>query len=337
MESLDSVYSPGGLKVARVTEQNEPISNRSTDVPTDKVDVIALLVALWQRRWLLIGITGAFIAFAIVYLQTANYQYLVQLQVTPSQGAASEAMRGRLGGLSGLAAMAGINLGGDDAVSNYDLYLESLQGRDVAEAVAQDMSIMKVVFSDEWDETTKTWRQPPKSMAGLKRGIKAILGIPDYPWQPPNGARVQQYLGDVIRVDRKPRSPIAIIRTYTVDPKFGMQLLNAVHRAADERLRAQALHRTDEYVRYLSSQLEVVTVSEHRQALAEAMSDQEKVRMMTKANTPFAAEPFGSATASLRPARPRPVAALAMGFLGGGFVGVMTVVLLTLRKPRAQG
>jgi uncharacterized protein involved in exopolysaccharide biosynthesis len=331
--TIDCVY-PSAPKALRVTEQIEPAVNRPSDVDSDKVDVIALLLALWHRRWLLVGITGAFIIFAIVYLQTANYQYLVQMQVTPSQGAASEAMRGRLGGLSGLAAMAGINIGEANTVSNYDLYLESLQSREVAESVARDLSIMKVVFSDEWDASTQNWQQPPKRMGGLKRVIKALLGIPDYPWQAPNGARMQQYLGDVIRVDRKPRSPIAVIRTYAVDPRFGMQLLNAVHRAADERLRAQALHRTDEYVKYLSSQLDVVTVSEHRQALAEAMSEQEKMRMMTRANTPFAAEPFGSATASLRPARPRPVAALAMGVLGGGFVGVMTVVLLTLRKQR---
>lgn len=313
-----------------MTEQVQPITPAPADA--DKVDIIGLLLALWHRRWLLVIITSAFVLLAIVYLQTAKYQYLVQLQVTPSQGAASQAMSSRLGGLGGLAAMAGINLGGDDAVSNFDLYLESLSGREVAATVAEDAEIMKVVFSGEWDEQTKTWRKPSSRTAGVRRVIKGILGIPDYPWQAPNGARMQLYLGDVIRVDRKPRSPIALIRTYQVDPTFGVKLLNAVHRAADTRLRAQALQRTDEYVRYLSSQLEVVTVSEHRQALAQAMSEQEKVRMMTRANTPFAAEPFGNATASLRPARPRPVAALAMGILGGGFVGVMTIVLLTLRK-----
>jgi len=51
----------------------------------------------------------------------------------------------------------------------------------------------------------------------------------------------------------------------------------------------------------------MVTLAEHRVALAAALSEQEKTRMLAQSSAPFAAEPPSTASTLLRPTSPRPL------------------------------
>lgn len=301
-----------------------------------EIDLLGLMHSIWKRRLLVSVCVAAFMVTALVYLRVATFVYTAQLQVTPAASSGNEGLSSSLNGLRGLASLAGTVLPGNQQASSFDLYINSLHSRQVAEELSRHEEIMSVVFSSEWDAVTKQWKMPTSTLTPLKNAIKKALGIPIYPWQPPGAGRLQEYMENAIEIDQDPKSPIATIRMEHKDPTFATRFLAAAHNAADGQLRRKALARASDYIRYLTGKLETVVVAEHRLVIADALSEQEKVRMMTSSPSPFAAELFGQPSASLRATKPRPIVVLLGSVLIGVFVGALLVALLSIRDARVN-
>lgn len=300
----------------------------------DEIDIAGLLRFIWSKKLLICVTVAIFLVMAAIYLRIATYTYSVELQVTAAPNSGGDSLNSALGSLSGLASIAGINLAGGQNATQFELYLEGLHSREVAEAVMKDRSLLPVIFQGEWNQQQQRFQQPRDPLAGVKRVIKYILGVPVRPWQAPNAARMQDYLQTFIKIRRNPKSPVVTIQTNHRDPDFAKRLLSRVHNETDRKLRAMALARSQEYIRYLSQQLEIVQVAEHRLAIAQALSEQEKMRMMTSADIPFAAEPFGEPAASFKPTRPQPVILLAASIFAGGFFALLAITLIYVGRYR---
>lgn len=302
-----------------------------------EVDFSRMAAAVWQRRWIVVAFGLAALFAAAIYLRVATYTYTVSLKVAPAQGG-GETTGSRLGGL---ASLAGISLPKDQGVSPFQLYLENIQSREIADDIASRPELLKQMFPASWNDEAGRWEEPQSTLGVVARPIKRLLGVPIYPWTKPNGGDVQEYISTKVQVVESSKKAIVTLRMQDRDPQFAMAFLRALHRDNDERLRRRTLMRTSRYIEYLSAQLRTVSIAEHREALAATLSEQEKQRMLASSRAPFAAEPIGEPTASTRPTSPRPVVVLTMSLLAGLLLGVLAAVLLqfvdrTRRALRAE-
>ena len=97
---------------------------------------------------------------------------------------------------------------------------------------------------------------------------------------------------------------------------------------ADAMLRERAIKRTTDYIAYLSSTLAKVTVAEHRMALVQALSEQEKAAMVAKSGAPFAAEVLEEPWAGSYPSVPQVFQTLTRWAFIGTLVGCLLALLL---------
>lgn len=296
----------------------------------DAVDVGRLFAMVTARKWLVVGVVVAALAIGIAYLNLAKYTYTIEYQVTPTDSNASSIM-GRLGGL---ASLAGVSLPGKDDASPFALYLEALRNRSVADDAARDPLILRGAFPKEWDASAGRWRKPDSLVGSVAQGVKSTLGIPVYEWRPPDAASLQKFITENVTIAEIPKKSLAIISIDHEDPAFATRLLAALHRAGDEQLRRRSLARSSAYIDYIARQLPRVSVAEQRLALAQALSDQEKQRMIASAGVPFAAEPFSPITVSPRPTWPKPVPVLAIAVVAGLFTGTGLAVILGWRDRK---
>lgn len=307
-------------------------STMSVGRSTGGIDLVLLLVSLRQRWHVIAACAAVGLLIAVVHLRSATYFYTAELKVTAVSKSGQEGLGSRLGGL---ASLAGLETAAQ-AATPFQLYLESLHSREVADRLAQRPDIMTVVFRGEWDVTSRRWIKPEGARHDLIQFAKRLLGLPRYEWRRPDGARLQEFLKSAIVISRKPTDPIVTLSFDWPDPAFARELLGSAHRVADERLRRQSLRRTDDYIRYLSSKLATVTRAEHQLALAQSLGEQERERMQASSSAPYAAETFGQATSSLRPTRPQPLLVILFGLLGGTVVGVIGALISAyLRRHRA--
>jgi hypothetical protein len=292
------------------------------------IDLAELARTLWQRRKLLFSSIGGGVLLALVYLHVADYTYTATLMVSPVLSSSSDNLSSKLGGLSNLASFAGISVGSDMGTQAFMLYQEGLYSRDVANELAKDPDIMHTVFSKQWDADSKHWIGPSGARWALLVAAKSILGIPLKDWQPPNGALLQDYIVNNVTVDADPQKPIVTITYRDKDPAFAVKFLRGLDRAVDDKLRRNALTRANQYVDYLSDQLNKVTNADVRESLMATLTDQQKIKMMASVTAPYAAQPFGLPSASRKPTSPKPFLVLAAAIFAGGLLGVLCAVWL---------
>jgi uncharacterized protein involved in exopolysaccharide biosynthesis len=288
--------------------------------------VAEMLRAIWRHRLIVVAVTITSALFALVYLRFATYTYTASLYVTPVESGAADGLMSQLGGLGGLASLAGVSLPGARGSGAFQLYLESLQSRPVADELANNAELMYALFSAEWDSSTKQWRRPSGLSQWIKSTIYFLIGADGYQWHPPDGPRLQEYLKRNITVMQNPKKSVVTIAYSNENPELASLLLSSLHKVADSQIRQRTMLRVKENITYLTGKLEEVRNVEHQRAIAQALSDQEKVRMMANSSVAFAAEPFGEAKSSFEPTRPRPfvvlisMLALALFSSGAGII-----------------
>lgn len=295
-------------------------------------DLFGWALGLVRRRWrLVLAGLGAVLLAAVAYLHLATYRYTAELRVTAVYSAQQLPS-----GLSGIASLAGISLPGDKAVTPIALYSEAMRSRDVAAAVVADPVLMRHIFAEEWDAAAGRWRDPGGLVRGLLDGAKRLLGVPVQPWSPPDAADVQRYLAKHLAIIEAPKTNVTTIAVNDPDPEMARRLLALLNEAADRHLRERALARSSEYIAYLERKLLEVQVADYRESLVQALSAQERTRMMASSDAPYAAEPLGAITASVRPTTPKPAVVLAAALVFGLLLGFAMAAIVDVpgrRRP----
>jgi hypothetical protein len=255
-------------------------------------------------------------------------KYSVSLKVTPTSSANS----GLPSNLSSLAGLTGIKLPAGDETMDFELYLEGLRARETSAAVTAHLDLMQQMFPNDWDEKSGKWAEPGGFVSGVVSLLKGVLGIPHQEWHPPDKNTVNEFLDDELNIVRGRAGPVVTIVIEYERPEVAQALLDVLHETVDSALRQKELDRTNSYVAYLREQLSTVSVTEYRQALHDILAEQEKRRMVASSNLPFAAEPFGAPTVSVRPTSPRPFLLMFSSLLLGALLGI--VIALSLHQAR---
>jgi hypothetical protein len=288
-----------------------------------------LLTEILRRWWLVCLCVLLGIAWGINSLHSAAYLYPVQMTVTPAQHGTANNVGG------GLAALVNLALPSGESGSDFNLYLDLIRSRNIADELAKDPKIMHTVYAGEWDEASQRWRERPETrrLPVAMKAVQDFLGFPAVPWHEPNGESLLGFINYFVTVEQDPRKPYMakVVMNYG-DKEFATQFLTVLHRTADEMLRQRAIKRTTDYIAYLSSTLSKVTVAEHRLALAQALSEQEKAAMVAKSGAPFAAEVLEEPWANSYPSAPQAFQTLARwGFIGALLGCVLALLLWTAR------
>jgi hypothetical protein len=291
--------------------ENRPF-DLSADGSGDELDLAAMAASLWAHKWLAVALVGVCLGLAVLYLNLVPYKYTAQLALTPAEHSGSKVP----GGLASLGSIVGVDIGGE-AGSSFALFGEAVKSTTVMERLSKDERIMQTVFSAQWDPSINQFREPLSPVRGITRPIKALLAVPERPWQPPGATDLRDYakLRIIVTEDRK--KAITTLSFEHRDPEFAKYFLARASTEADTFLREKSLARSTDYVRYLERRLSEVQVAEYRQSLAQALSNYENLRMMASSTAAYAAEPFGVVTVTSRPTSPQPLTVLAAAGLAG--------------------
>lgn len=282
-------------------------------------DILNLFLA---NKTTFIILAASFLSIAVAYLNFATYKYTAKMQVV----AAQQENGGISGGFGGLAAMAGISLS-QSGVSPFSLYTRGVQSRQAAELLARDTQLMREVFASEWDEKQQTWVEPKSAAYWVKNLVKKLLGAPTSPWSPPGAADLEAYLQKNIVVKKEIEEPFITVTFQHPNPDIAQSFLQKLHTVTDQYLRARTLARTEQYIAYLNENLATVSVSEHREALATALSEQEKQRMAASADVAYAGELVGPISVSKSPTTPNPFLVIFTSLIFGIIFGSIIVLI----------
>lgn len=269
-------------------------------------------------------VVAAFFLLGIIQLHRAPRIYTVEMQVvavsndemsTPSGPGMNSTFLSQFGGRS------------NGTQNNFELYLAGLQSIETARVLAKNPAFMHRMFADEWSERDQKWVQPGSLLSTISRTVKGGVGIYVPPWQPPDAARVNDFLQGAVTVSRSLISPVVTISVQAGDRQFGADLIDALHNTVDGILRRRTLARVSGYVDYLNRLIQNATIVEYRAALADTIMQQEKSRMVAASSSPYAADIFSRPTPSRVPTSPKGLSVLATYTILGIVIAVIGAIL----------
>lgn len=290
-----------------------------SSTPADDLKETTLL-GLWEivwRQWLLVVSIGAIFAIGsvvVALLLTPIYRSEAMLAPATPEGAQSVVER-----LSGLASLAGINLGSDNKSNTA---VATLRSRAFAASFIRDHNLMSVIFEDDWDAAKGRWKSD------------------DPEEQPKLSDAVKYFRESIFSVTEDPTMGLVTIAIEWRNPDTAAQWVNELVVRINRTTRERALQESKKNLAYLRAELDRASTVELQRVIASLIENEMNTEMLAQAREDYAFTVIDPGVPPSERARPRRVLIVLTTTMLGGVLAVLIAFIrhnvrqeLQSRKP----
>jgi uncharacterized protein involved in exopolysaccharide biosynthesis len=269
------------------------------------------LLAAW-RLLLATAFAGGLIAAVAALLLPPKFR--AEALLAPSATQTSPMQGGALRQLSGLAALADIDLGAGGG--RKEEALATLNSLGFAREFIRANNLLPLLYAERWDAAAGRWRSDAKP--------------------PTLGEAAKRFRGDVLSVSDDRRTGFVTVTVDWYAPQLAAQWANGLVAMVNDKLRAEAIDSSQRSLEYLDRELAKTNVVEIRQAIYRLIEQQVNNAMLANVQREYAYRFLDAAVAPESRFTPKRTLMSAVGGACGLFFGVMAVYLRRLRR-RGRG
>ena len=274
---------------------------------------LTTLFSLLGRSWLLIlgivaGCAGISAGISFLMVETYRAECLVapvDQNGTPGGGA----LRGQLGGL---AALAGVELGGSGG-KREEAYA-TLASQGFARDYILKHDLIPVLYPERWDSAAGRWRPGKKP--------------------PTTEDAVKKFTTDVRVLSEDKKNGLVTLVVEWSSPQLVAQWANGLIEMANQRLRDEAISNANQSIEYLEKELAKTNVVELRQAIYQLIEQQVNNAMVANVQHDYAFHFIDKAVVPESRVSPKRTIMTIVGAVLGLFIGVVVVLMRAESKPR---
>ena len=301
---------PPGERVVYVL----PLDSIAPDPAGDR-SLISTLRVLWDGRWWIATMSAIVMAATVTYLLLAPKIFRAEVLVVPAAVQSSSVLAGRLGGLGGLASLAGIELGDGNSAEP----IATLKSSGFTRAFVQEKNLLPVLFARKWDASRGRWRaSDEKDWPDLRDGVR-------------------YFEKRILSVEEDKKSGIVTLAVEWSDPDQAAEWANLMIERLNSRMRERALEEASSNLRYLQKQLESSRIVELNEPLGRLVETEMQKLMLAQGRTDFAFRIIDKAVAPKWPTRPKYFRAIALAALLGPMFAMLVVLARNALVTRGEG
>jgi uncharacterized protein involved in exopolysaccharide biosynthesis len=266
----------------------------------DEVRLWDLCKTLWREKWILLAVVALFTASAVTYALLAPEWYRAEVLLAPAEETTSPALAGQFGGL---AALAGVSIGGDSAEA-----IAFLRSREFARSFAEEFQLLDVFYPD----------------GGDGEGIPRFLGQ-DRQLDVRDATR---YLHErILTVSEDRRTRLITLTVDWKDPEVAAAWANALVERANASIRERALREAELNVEYLQAELARANMLSVQQAVARVLESELQKLMLARGKEDFAFRVVDPAYVPKERLSPKRKLIVLVGAALGALLGVLVILL----------
>jgi uncharacterized protein involved in exopolysaccharide biosynthesis len=298
------------------------VNTATVETGDDTLDARGFLALLRRRKWLVLGAVAlcSAVFWAAALLMTPTYRVTTVLAPARTEGGLGGLGSG-LGQLGGLAALAGVSIGGGDGATEEALAV--LGSQEFTQRFIAESNLLPKLYASKWDVAAGRWKVAPG--------------------EEPTPARAAQRFSKQIRTISRDRKTGLV--TMSIDWRDRQEALEWNHKLVEmlnEEMRRRAMSDADKYITYLESELATTTLVDTRIAVSRLLEAQIKQRMTAKVTREYALRIVdgGIIPDADDPVRPKKVQMFLLGPVIGLVLGIGYVLLawaLGGTGPRSGG
>lgn len=288
----------------------------------DEIDLRELFVALWRGKLAIIIITTLFTLASVFYALSKPNTYRSEVLLISANEEAGLKLPGQIGGL---AALAGVNLGGGAGdkslvaleiiksrefigqfVRKYDLFVP------VMASIGWDMGTDELVIDDSiYDISKQEWVRKVRPPFKAKPSVLEVY---------------EEFIGLLAVSQDKDSGTIKISIEY-LSPNLAKQWVDLLVKEINDNLRQRDLQDAQKSISYLNEQLTQTNIADVRSMLFSLIEEQTKTLMLANVRDEYVFKTVDPAVVPEKKNNPKRALMVILGFvLGALFSSVIVIV-----------
>ncbi|MCG9700544.1 Wzz/FepE/Etk N-terminal domain-containing protein [Vibrio natriegens] len=294
-------------------------------VSKEEIDLCELFKAIWKGKWVIIATTFVFAVTSVLYSLSLPNIYKADALIAPAESSGGGGLSKMAGQLGGLAALAGVNLGGGDT-SQTDLAVQVMKSRQFVEAFINKHDLLvPLMASKDWDlvnnklllneevynQTTKQWLREPKGLRGAKPSAQEAFEL---------------FTQEVLSIEQNKDSGLYTVSVKHYSPYIAQQWVNWLIEDINKVMRERIIAETSQNLDYLNTQLQRTAVADMQSTFYKLIEEQTKSLMLAEVQEEFVFKTVDPAVIPELKDGPKRALICLIGTLLGGMVSVAFVL-----------
>lgn len=305
-----SEQDPAGEVTAKPADRQSSVvsSGAVQHFADEEIRLIDLWTIVWSSKLRIIGITFAFTVASIMYALLATEWYRAEVLLAPAEARNASPLQNQLGGL---AALAGMSLGGSDSVEA----VATLQSREFARAFIEEQGLLPVLLDYQWDPEEERWLEKDPSK------------------QPDIRDAVRRFHEKVLRVEEDRATGLVTLAVEWTDADLAAEWASVLVERLNSRLRERALKEAEANIVYLEGEMAKTNVVTLQQAVGRLVESELQKLMLARGTQEFAFRIIDPAQPPDRRIRPKRALIVIAGTLIGGVLALIWVFVAQALRP----
>ena len=292
----------------------------------DEIDLRELFGILWAGRIKILAITAVFAITSVFYALSVPDQYKATALLSPAQSSGG-GLSGALGQLGGLAAMAGVSLGGGET-SEAQVAQEIMKSWNFIDGFIESNKLaVEVYAADGWNKGSNELQidsdiyDVSKSQWLVKDDDTGELG-------PPSSWKLFEKFSEKLAVSEDKKSGLLSVSIEYYSPQIAKQWLDLYVAAINDHMQKRKMAKVTRNIKYLEAQIKKTNIAEMQEVFYTIIEEQIKSKMLAEASPDYA---FVAVSPSMVPeekSQPKRALICILGTLLGGMLSVLWVLVM---------
>jgi uncharacterized protein involved in exopolysaccharide biosynthesis len=292
----------------------------------DEIDLRELFKALWKGKWTIIVTTFIFAISSVLYALSLPNIYKADALLAPAENSNGGGLSKMAGQLGGLAALAGVNIGGVDA-SQAELAVQVMKSRQFVEAfinkhdllvplmaaIDWDLTNNKLILDEElYNPNTGKWLRAAEGLRGAKPTAQEAFEV---------------FNKEILNVSQDKETGLYTISIKSYSPYLAKQWVNWLIQDINKVMRERTIAETSQNLAYLDTQLQKTAVADMQSTFYKLIEEQTKSLMLAEVQEEFAFKVVDPAVVPELKDGPKRALICVLGTLLGGVLGISILLL----------
>ena len=306
--------------------QKHVSKSKNEQVKELPVTFLDLLEAIWQGKWVITICAIAFLLLAVVYAVLQPNIYKSTSLLTPSQSNSGSALGNMSSQVGGLAALAGVELGGSEQ-DQASLAVQILKSREFVSYFIKKYDLLVPIMAAEgWSLETNEllydseiynvnedkWLREPSGLVGAKPSLQEAYEV-----------FMEKYF--YISLDKENGSYTISVEHYS--PYIAKEWVELLNYEINEVMRERAKQESKENLNYLNSQLDKTRVVEMRNTFYELIKEQTRSLMLAEVQKDYVFKVIDPPVVPEKKVKPSRALLAIAGLILGLTIGLMIVFI----------
>lgn len=290
---------------------------------SDDIDLRELFTAIWKGQWIIATVTIIFTLAAVIYSLSLPNIYKSEALLAPVSEDAGLKIPGQLGGL---AALAGVNLGGLGSGDKTVLAIEVMKTREfLGRFIEKHDLFLPIMAAEGWNSATNELIFDPAiyDIEG-KKWTREV----DAPFTPkPSIQETHEEFMKVFSISQDKINGLVKVSVEHYSPHIAKHLVDELLIDINNEMRNRDLVQAQRSISYLNTQIEQTNISDVRVMLYSLIEEQTKTLMLANVRDEYIFKTVDPAVVAEKKHGPKRLLIVVFAFILGLILGA-TVALI---------